>query len=242
MECSACDNSKTGDSVALSSNGAEQSEDEDISYWELLCTNRNYRLFLCSFLISRCGEWLTYIASIEFIEGQLGESSSTSRTAVSVLVVMRLVPSVLLACFGGTLADARDRRETMVALDISGAVCALLFVAAYQLKSIGAIYLVTFCQMSISGLYQPCCNSIVPLMVTSHKALQKATTLQNLTWSAMASVGSALGGYLVALFGSRNCFCKCNMMLFQVDACEMIFPLLSMFIPSYVVLPFVHLS
>jgi MFS family permease len=186
-----------------------QSDNKDnATYWGLLRSNREYRLLLSSYLITHCGEWLTYIASIDFIESQMQKSNTASRTAISILVAARLLPNVLLSLFGGTLADSFDRRKSMILLDVCGAICALLFVVAYQLESINLIYLMTFLQESIAGLYQPCSGSIIPLMVTNDSALQKATTLSGVAWSAMAAFGSAAGGFLVAAFGSRNCFCK----------------------------------
>jgi MFS family permease len=190
------------------SNAPGQDNEDNATYWGLLSTNREYRLLLSSYLITHCGEWLTYIASIDFIESQMQKSSTASRTAISILVAARLLPNVLLSLFGGTLADSYDRRKSMIFLDVCGAICALLFVVAYQLESINLIYLMTFLQESIAGLYQPCSGSIIPLMVTNESALQKATTLSGVAWSAMAAFGSAAGGFLVAAFGSRNCFCK----------------------------------
>jgi MFS family permease len=186
----------------------------NVTYWGLLKTNREYRLLLSSYLITHCGEWLTYIASINVIELQMQKSNTTSRTAISILVAARLLPNVLLSLFGGTLADSRDRRKSMIFLDVCGAICALLFVVAYQLESVNLIYLMTFFQESIAGLYQPCSSSIIPLMVANGSALQKATILSGVAWSAMAAFGSAAGGFLVAAFGSRNCFCKSKIFAF----------------------------
>jgi MFS family permease len=196
-----------------------------VSYWKLLQTNREFRLLILSRLISQCGEWLTYIATIDFIEGQLlsqaeegeeetttdGSSSSSPhhhhRTAISILIVIRLLPNVLLAALGGSLADARDRRQAMIVLDVAGAISALLFCVAYYFQSLFLMYLVSFLQQCIGGLYQPSMDSVLPMTVTTDQELQKATTLSGLVWSTMATVGSALGGFLVAQVGSYNCFC-----------------------------------
>jgi MFS family permease len=148
------------------------------------------------------------MASIDFIETQMQKSNTTSRTSISILVAVRLLPYVLLSCFGGTLADSRDRRKSMIFLDICGAICALLFVVAYHLQSIHLIFVTTFLQQSIAGLYYPCSGSIIPLMVSDDKALQKAITLSELTWSAMSAFASSAGGFLVSAFGARNCYCK----------------------------------
>lgn len=93
------------------SNAPGQDNEDNATYWGLLSTNREYRLLLSSYLITHCGEWLTYIASIDFIESQMQKSSTASRTAISILVAARLLPNVLLSLFGGTLADSCDRRN-----------------------------------------------------------------------------------------------------------------------------------
>jgi dTMP kinase len=102
------------------------------------------------------GEWFTYIASIALAEKILGSRGASSRTTISILVVVRLVPNVLLSPIGGILADGRDRRHSMIFLDVIGALSPLLFFVAMHYESIGVIYLVTFLQQCISGLYEPC--------------------------------------------------------------------------------------
>jgi MFS family permease len=180
--------------------------EEDISYWQLLHSNREFALLFLSYVITHLGEFLTYIASINLIERQLGQSNQHSRTAISALVVVRLLPNVIFSSFGGTLADSRDRRQSMILLDILGAIAALFFVVAYYFDSIPLVYLVTFVQECISGLYQPCSSSMVPLVVSNEHELKKASTFLGLAWSVMAAVGSAAGGFLVSAVGSKNCF------------------------------------
>jgi MFS family permease len=183
--------------------------DTSITYWRLLKKNRDYRILIISFLITECGEWLTYMASINFIESQMRKSNNTtSRTSISILVAVTLLPNVLLSCFGGTLADSRDRRKSMIFLDICGAICALFFLVAYHLQSIHLIYITTFLQQSIAGVYHPCSSSIIPLTVSDDKSLQKAIILSELAWYAMSAFASSAGGFLVSAFGARNCFCK----------------------------------
>jgi MFS family permease len=176
------------------------------TYVSLLRNNREFRLFLTSYLITHCGEWLTYVASIALIEDILG--NKISRTAIAGLVMTRLLPNVVLSCAGGVLADARDRRQSMILLDILGALSALLFLVAYHARSITVIYLVSLLQQCVAALYEPCRSAIVPLMVTNERDLKLATTLAGLAWSLMTAVGSALGGVVVAYMGYQACFGK----------------------------------
>lgn len=178
-----------------------------ISYCEFLSNNRNYRWYITSYLITHFGEWLTYIASIDFIETvRASNQESTSRTALSILILVRLLPNVLLSVLGGTLADSVDRRHAMIALDISGALCAVLFILAYQWQSIPWLYIASCVQQCIAGLYAPSHSAIVPQLVQSDAQLKKATTLEGLTWSVMQALGAAASGWIVGALGIRMCF------------------------------------
>ncbi|CAB9505976.1 Pfam:DUF894 [Seminavis robusta] len=190
--------------------GKPKKVEEEATYWNLMKKNRAFRLYICSFIITHMGEWLTYIASIALAEEFLTDTGTTSRTTISILVVVRLLPNVFLSPFGGILADGADRRKTMILLDILGSICPLFFLVAMYYRSILIIYLVTILQQTISGLYEPCVSAILPLMVAdmpqSDNYLKKATTIQGLSWSLFAAVGSALGGVVLTYLGFRACF------------------------------------
>ena len=188
--------------------GTNHHDDKPLSYYDLVRNNHEYRLFITSYLITNLGEWLTYIASIDFIEDQLKKSGEEQpqRSAISLLVVVRLLPNVVLACFGGTLADAQDRRNVMVVLNIAGAISALVFVLAYQVESLWLIYVATLLQQCMAGLYAPSSSAIIPMLVNGDEELKKATTLEGICWSGMTAFGAAASGFVVDIFGSRTCF------------------------------------
>lgn len=189
------------------------------TYLNLLITNREFRLYLLGYLCALLGEWLTYIASISLIEQILSDDSDNSnngsdhdhhpsRTYVSILVVVRLLPSVVLSPFAGALADSRDKRQSMMALDVIGIVIPWLYLVALQRRSLGVIYGVTLLKYSLGALYEPSMMSIIPLLVEDEHYLQKAVTLVEGLWSVMAGVGSAIGGLVVAYYGFKICFGK----------------------------------
>ena len=193
------------------------------TYYNLLKFHRQFRLYILSYIITHIGEWFSYIASIALVEELLGQrssvddgiqnengpqsqSQSSSRTTISILVVVRLLPNVLLSPLGGLLADAGDRRHSMIALDVLGAITPLLFFLAMQFQSIHIIYVVTFLQQCIAGMYEPCRSSMIPMMITDQEYLKKATTLSGLCWSVFAAVGSTLGGFALTALGFQACF------------------------------------
>ena len=143
-----------------------------------------------------------YIASIAAIE-QI--DTTMSSMSISILVVLRLLPYILFSNIGGVLADSYDRRNILFALGILGAFTACFFLLAYQLKSLAALYVATFCQMTVAAMYEPARNSLVPMLVTNERYLKKALTLTGLTWSVMASVGASTGGLITEYAGINAC-------------------------------------
>ena len=202
-------NNQRNDEKLSSATGAlNNKKDDEATYFKLLCRNRPFRLYITSYVITHTGEFLTYIASIALTEELLSTAGTTSRTTISILVVVRLLPNVLLSVLGGILADGRDRRESMILLDILGAISPLLFLVAMHFQSIPLIFAVTFIQQCIAGLYEPCRSAIIPLLVPEEDYLKKATTLAGLAWSIFTAVGSSLGGFVLTWFGFKACFCK----------------------------------
>jgi Na+/melibiose symporter-like transporter len=196
--------------VPEASKEEDNGDEDDITYTQLLKRNRPFRLFMCSNIANSMGEWLTYLASISAIEKiQLGSGiQGTSRTAIAALIIVRLTPIILLLPFGGVMADGRDRRETMIILDIIGAVVAWLFILAIELQSIPTILLASFLQACVAGLYEPSRSAIIPLLVPEDEGLKQATTMSGVAYALVATFGSASGGIFVSLFGIRTCFCK----------------------------------
>jgi MFS family permease len=176
------------------------------TFYGLLKGNRQFRLFLLSYVITLCGEWLTYVALITMIEAWLHDEQKSSRTAISYFVLIRLFPNVIFSAAGGALADSRDRRQSIIALDILAALVTLLFLLVWYSKSIATLYLVTMLQQIIAALYEPCHSALMPLLITNEEELKKATTLSGLAWSLVAAVGASLGGVIVSSYGCRVCF------------------------------------
>ncbi len=172
----------------------------------LLQSNRPFRLYISAYVITITGEWLTYVASMELIEHILGASSQSSRIYISILHVTRVLPHFFLIPISGVLADTWDRRKSMIALDILGALAPLFYALALYFQSIEIVFIVSLVQASIAAMYEPCRSAILPLMVIDDQDMKKATVLTGLVWSAMTAIGSGLGGLLVSLVGMKTCF------------------------------------
>jgi MFS family permease len=180
-------------------------QDRKVSYFSLLRSNRPFSIFFVSYVIYSVGEWLTLLSSIEALNVI---KSNQSATSVSILYVARLLPSVLFLPINVSFADKVDRRKNMIALNLIGALIALVYFLALRVKSSSLIYMATFLQGSVSAVYEPLRTSIVPMMNPDDDEHQKATYIMGMTRTVMATVGVAAGGIFVAIVGIEGCFCK----------------------------------
>ena len=75
--------------------------DNNVTYWSLIRDNDGFRYYLMSYLVTHAGEWFTYVATISCIEEIQHFSNDTiSRTSISILVSLRLLPSGLFSSIG----------------------------------------------------------------------------------------------------------------------------------------------
>lgn len=146
------------------------------------------------------------VASLSAIEHIHSSNGHVSRTSISFLAILRLLPSALFASIGGVLADSYDRRTIMFVLDVIGAAIAWLYVLSYYLGSIYTLYFATLLQMTVAAIYEPSRNAIVPMLVLDEEGMQKAMTISGLAWSVIQAVGSSMGGLLTQWVGIQMCF------------------------------------
>lgn len=193
---------KTYDKSSNIADNKRTLESTNATYWDLLSNNRAYRFYFISSLVTYIGEWFTYVACLTFI----AEVVPGSYTAVSMLILIRLLPSILCSMFGGTLADGYDRRLSMITLDCISGFTAIFFLLALATKSLTLLYCLVFVQATTSGMYEPVKFAIIPMLVDNEEDMKRATTLTTIAWSVMAAFGASIGGVFVSLFGMTSCF------------------------------------
>ena len=165
-----------------------------------------------SFHRSPKNRWFTYVASLSAIEQIHASHNTTSRTSISILVSLRLLPSALFTSVGGVLADSYDRRTILWILDLLGSLVALLFLLAYHLKSIAAFYVATALQMTVAArcfigpavidrfthmdqvglLERACCWSFVLMGIGCYGLSQAKGFLWICVFTSVRSAGSSI--------------------------------------------------
>ncbi|WP_234401647.1 MFS transporter, partial [Thermobifida halotolerans] len=155
-----------------------------------------FRRLWISLSLSSLGDWLSLLAliSLAAILTQ-GEEAVVRYFAVSGVVVLRVLPSVLLGPIAGALADRVDRRLTMVVSDI---LRGLLYVSIPIVGRLDWLLIANFLAGCAALFRASARDATVPTLVPKHR-LEQADQLNLLTTYGAAPVAAGLFALLAAL-------------------------------------------
>ena len=130
-----------------------------------------------------------------------------STLAVAVLSAAQLVPILLFALGGGSVADAVDRRRLLLLTQLGSAAAsgALAFLALQPTPPLAGILAVAFVAAWLSAVDQPARASAVPRLVPAER-LPAAIALGQLNFQVASVVGPAVGGVLIATVGLAGAY------------------------------------
>jgi MFS family permease len=158
---------------------------------------RHFRRLWAGQVVSGLGSQLTLVA-VSFQAYKLTHST----LIVGLISLVQLVPLLAGALWGGTLADAMDRRRVLVLTQIAmaTAVGGLVVNASFSHPAVWPLFVCTAASAGFQGVDWPARRAALPMLVdasdvTSAIALQ--TTIQQLALVA----GPALAGVLIATVG-----------------------------------------
>jgi MFS family permease len=100
----------------------------------------------------------------------------------------------------GVVADRFDRRTVIILSDVLRAAIVLCFLLVDRPERLWLLYVLTVLQFSVSSFFEPARAAITPALVEPNELLA-ANTLASVTWSAMLTLGGAIGGLTASLFG-----------------------------------------
>jgi MFS family permease len=169
-------------------------------YVELLRKNRSFRQVWLGQVVSQMGDWFDTIALYTIILNLTG-----SGRAVGLLLVMRFVPSFVFGPLSGVIADRFSRRSIMIVSDLLRAVVVLGFLFVRRADQLWIIYVLTVFQLALSTFFEPAKTAAIPSIV-SDRELVAANALSSVTWSAMLTIGAAIGGLITGWFGTDVAF------------------------------------
>jgi MFS family permease len=146
------------------------------------------------------GDWFDTIALYTIILNLTG-----SGRAVGLLLVARFVPSFVFGSLSGVVADRFSRRSIMIVSDLLRAVVVLGFLFVRRADQLWIVYLLTVLQLALSTFFEPAKTAVIPSIV-SDRELVAANAISSVTWSAMLTLGAAIGGLVTGWFGTDVAF------------------------------------
>ncbi len=162
----------------------------------------NFRRYYSGQAISLTGTWMQMTA-----QAWLVLTITHSSTALGLIVALQTLPVLLLAPYGGVIADRVDKRRTMIALQSAMGIQALIL---GLLTVTGSVHLweigVLAALLGLNNAFEnPARQSFMMEMVGS-KHLRNAVSLNSVLVNVARTVGPAVAGLLIASVGEGVCF------------------------------------
>jgi len=171
-----------------------------VGYLELLRSNRGFRLLWLGQVVSQMGDWFDTIAVYTIVLRLTG-----SGRAVALIMVARFLPSVVMGPLSGVVADRFSRRSIMITADLLRAAVVLGFLLIRRPDQMWLVYVLTVLQLAFSAFFEPAKTAAIPSIV-SDRELVSANAISSVTWSAMLTLGAAIGGFVAGWFGTNAAF------------------------------------
>jgi MFS family permease len=166
---------------------------------QLLRDCPGYRLLFASRSVSLLGDWFSMIAIVALLRELVGSDA----TALSGVLILRLLPIFLAGPVAGVVADRFSRRAVMIASDLLRLALVLgLFAAPWIPEPVPFIGALVFLQVTASAFFEPARSATLPRLVPD-RYLATANALGAIVWSVAFALGAALGGIVTDLLGWR---------------------------------------
>ncbi|MDQ2785833.1 MAG: MFS transporter [Chloroflexota bacterium] len=164
--------------------------------------NPNYRLFWFGQVISMIGTWMQRIG-----QAWLVLRLTNSPLALGIVTACQTLPVLLLALFGGVIADRMPKRRVLIVTQgimlVQASVLALLTAGGW-IRLID-LYILAAILGTASALDNPTRQAFVKEMVGPDD-VPNAVALNSIVMNTARLVGPALGGLTIAAIGVAGCF------------------------------------
>ena len=146
-----------------------------------------------------------------------------SVTAVSLLLGLAVIPTIVLGPIAGTFADWYSRRRIMLGADLLSAFACLVALGINQVVRIEASAFVSIaCVASLASFYRPASQALLPSLVSNQQlgransALRLATSVANIAGPAAAAFMVAHGGLELVLWADAVSFLVSAALVFGI--------------------------
>lgn len=162
----------------------------------------NYRRYFAGQAVSLVGTWMQTVA-----QGWLVLQMTGSGTALGMVAAAQFLPILLLAPYGGVLADRLDKRRVLIATQLGlGATALLLGVLVVTgLVQLWMVMALALALGLLTALDNPARQAFVQEMVSPER-LRNAVSLNSVMVNTARALGPAVAGVLIAVAGTGVCF------------------------------------
>jgi MFS family permease len=162
----------------------------------------NYRRYFAGQSISLIGTWMQMTA-----QSWLVLSLTHSSAALGIIVALQTLPVLLLAPYGGVIADRMDKRRLMIMLQSAMGLQAL---ALGILTVTGAVTVweigVLAALLGLNNAFENPARQSFMLEMVGGDYLRNAVTLNSVLVNVARTIGPAIAGILIATLGEGICF------------------------------------
>jgi MFS family permease len=129
-----------------------------------------------------------------------------STLAIAALTLVQLVPLLLFALGGGSLADVLDRRRLLLVTQIALASTSLaLAIVSLGSPGLPVLFAIAFVASAFTAVDEPTRSSATPRLVPAAR-LPSAIALGQLSFNAGSVIGPAIGGLILAGVGVSGAY------------------------------------
>jgi len=163
---------------------------------------RNYRLYFLGQAISLSGTWMQSVAQ-SWLVLKLTDSGS----ALGLVTALQALPVLLLAPYGGVLADRFPKRRLLyMTQSVSGVLAITLGVlVATGAVRLWMVFVLALCLGLVNAVDNPSRQTFVSELV-GRRYLRNAVSLNSIEVNLTRVAGPALAGVLIATVGIASCF------------------------------------
>jgi MFS family permease len=163
---------------------------------------RNYRRYFAGQSISLIGTWMQMTA-----QAWLVLSLTHSSATLGLIIALQTLPVLLLAPYGGVIADRMDKRRLMIllqsAMGLQALALGLLTVTgAVTVWEIGALAAL----LGLNNAFENPARQSFMLEMVGGDYLRNAVTLNSVLVNVARTIGPAIAGILIATVGEGICF------------------------------------
>ena len=148
--------------------------------------------------ISVFGDMITFLAIPMIVYNLTG-----SKSALSLSVLVRVIPVILIGPFAGALVDRLNRKTIMILSDLLRATLTITLILSPEKYLLSMIYIVVFLKSLIGIFFNPALNSTIPAIIKKED-LMSANSVLGVTQYALQFASPFIGGSLIAFFGAKS--------------------------------------